>query len=35
MAAGIVLLVLGVFVLLRSVVHDGGGKTLADRILAL
>lgn len=35
MAAGLVLLVLGVFILLRSTVHDGGGKTLAERILSL
>lgn len=35
LASGLVLLVLGVFVLLRAVVHDGAGKTLAERILSL
>jgi hypothetical protein len=35
MAVGLLLLLLGVWVVLRTVVKDDGGDTLVDRVLAL
>jgi hypothetical protein len=35
MAAGFVMLILGVFIVLRTVTKDGSGKTLVDHVLSL
>lgn len=35
MAAGLLLILLGVFLVARTVTHDATGKTLVDRVLAL
>lgn len=35
MAAGVVMLVLGLFIVFRTVLSDGSGKNLAAHILAL
>lgn len=35
MATGLVLLLLGLWLILRTVTHDGSGKTLTDHILSL
>jgi len=34
-AAGLLLILLGVFLVARTVTHDATGKTLVDRVLAL
>lgn len=35
MAAGLLLILVGIFIVARTVTHDASGKTLVDRILAL